>query len=134
MDVSSEWVEAGDDDVDSQVVFVALQEMRLGEVLGDQVSLLLLDVVLLAHDSNALATTHVSWLQNVEIFVVAELSLLLPPLVVLWKYVSRRTDLEFFSMSPSLSLGIPPEVGLTPQTPCAWEVVDLLVLIHAFKL
>lgn len=99
---------ACDYDVDSQVVLVATQEMRFGEVLGDQVALALIDSIFLPNDLDASSTTCCSWLQNIHVLEIIHLTVIHPTLVVLWENISWRAQLELFAVFPPLLLHIPP--------------------------
>lgn len=52
-----------------------------------------------------------------------------PSLVVFRKDISHRTDLEFFSMFPSLFLDISPKIGFTAEAPRSWKMIDFLVRV-----
>jgi len=60
--VSLKGVKTSDHDVNPEIVLVAPQEVRLGEVLGDQVAVLLSDMVLFADYLDPFSATHVRWL------------------------------------------------------------------------
>lgn len=107
--------------------------MGVRKVLGHQVSIPLVDYVLLAYDLDASSATGGGRLQDVHVLEVVHLSVIHPPLVVLWEDVRCRRDLVFFAVLSPLLLHISPHVGFGPQTPGVWEVVYLLVLVHVLK-
>jgi hypothetical protein len=128
-------VKAGDEYVDSEVVFVSPEEVWLCNILLNQVaaSLFVFDLVLLTNDLYSSAAACSSWLQNVHVFVVVHLSVVDPSFVVLWQDVSGGTDVELFALLSPLSLNVSPQVCLAAEPPRSDEVVDLLTHVHAFE-
>jgi hypothetical protein len=127
VNVSSKRIEAGDDYINPKVVLVPSEEMGLGHVLRDKIAVPFAHIIFLAHDSNALPTTHISWLHDVEVLEVTHFSFLLPPLIVFWENICLGAYLKFFPMSAALSVNIPPHVSFAAQTPSSREMVYFLV-------
>lgn len=111
-EVSLEWLEASDNDVYPQIILVPSQQMRIGEILGHQVAISLVDCVFLANDLDSSSTTRGCRLQNVHVLKIIHLSVIHPPLVILWEDVSWRSDLIVFAMLSPLLLHISPHVSL----------------------
>mmetsp|Transcript_13126 Transcript_13126/g.20386 ORF Transcript_13126/g.20386 Transcript_13126/m.20386 type:complete len:204 (+) Transcript_13126:1015-1626(+) len=126
--------EAGDHHVDPHVVLVASEQMRLGQVLLHQVAGSFVDRLLLANDADASSAGAARRFQNVHIFEVAHLSVVIPPLEIFREKIRRRADLEVLPVTAALSLDISPEVTLVSNVPSTSEVIQLLELIQIFEL
>jgi hypothetical protein len=113
---------------------VTSQEMGFGKVSRDEIAMSFLDVVFLSHKFNASSTTHISGLQDVKIFKIIKFPFLLPSLIILREHVSWGTNLEFFPVSPPLSLHIPPHIGFASKSPSSWKMVDFLQLVKILQL
>lgn len=87
----------------------------------------------LANDLDTSTTAGGSRFHNVHVFVALHFPLILPPLVILWEYISGRRYIILLPMRSLHFEDIPPQIVLTSQMPSPREVIDLLVLIDALK-
>ena len=108
--------------------------MGFAQVLRDKVALSFRYGVLLTNDLDASAATCSGGFQNIHVFEVIHLTVVLESLVVFREDVSQRADFEVFAMLSSLLLDIPPQVGLGSETPRTGKVVDFLIFVHASEL
>ena len=107
--------------------------MRLWQVLWNQISTPFIDFLLFANDSDSFSTTWARRLKDVHVFIIVQLSVIAPSLIVFWKEVSVWAYLEVFPMSPPLPLHIPPQVALVSNVPRPSEVIDLLKRVHVLE-
>ena len=106
-------LEAGDEDVDSQIVFVTSEQVRFRDVLGDQVACSLWDGVFATYDLDSLSTTCAGWLEDVHVFEIIHFSIIYPSFVVLRENICYWANLEIFPVFSSLLLYISPKIGFT---------------------
>ena len=107
--------------------------MRLADVLGDDDSISLVDLLFFANYSDALSTASCDRLQDVHIFKIVDFSINTPSLVVLRHDVGGWANVESFTVKPSHSLDISPHVVLATYCPRSSKMVYMLVLAQIFK-
>lgn len=123
----------GDQDVDAQVVFETAEEVGAGEVLGDQVTILLRHLVLFPDHPDPFAATRGNRLKYIKILIVVHLSVIAPSFVILGENIRLRTYFELFAELSPQFLDIAPQARLAANCPGAREVVYLLVLVHRLQ-
>ena len=116
--------------IDSHIVLKSPKEMRLGQVLWNQVPSSFAHLLFLAYHANSTSTTGSGGFHYVHILVVAHFSFVAPTFVVLWEKIGCRTYLEIFTVSSPLSLNISPKVAFVADVPGPSKMINLLKLIH----
>ena len=129
-DVRLQRVERRDHDIDPEIVLESPEQVGLRQIFLHEVAVPLGHIVLLAYHLDASAAAGCSRLEDIHVFVVVHLPVILESLVVLREDVRQRTEFEVLAVFPPLALDIPPEIGLAPDAPGSWEVIDLLELVH----
>ena len=92
-----------------------------------------LHIIFLTYNFDSASATWSSWLKDVQISKVVHLSIILPSLIVIRKYICWRAYLIVLTSFTSLLLNISPEICLASDTPCSSEMIDFLILIHILK-
>lgn len=108
--------------------------MWFRNVFLNKVSRSFIDILFLADYPDSTSTTRCRRFHNVHISKVIHFTLLTKSFVVLWEKVCGWTDFKILPISSSLSLDITPKVSLMAHVPGTCKMVDLLKLIHVFKL
>ena len=118
--------------INPQVVLITSQQMRLVDVLRNQVSSMLpvFDLIFLSDNFDSFSTRGRCRFENVHVLVVWHLAVVHPAFVVVWQDVRRWTDVEVFALFATLSLAVAPQVWLWADAPSTCEVVDPLALVH----
>jgi len=108
--------------------------MRFTQILRHQIPRSLAHLLLFANNSDASATTWPSRFHDIHILVITHFSLIAPSFVVFRKEIGCWANLKVFTMSPSLSLHVSPQVALVTNVPSSCKMVQFLKLIHVFEL
>lgn len=132
--ISFKWLKASDNYIDSHVILVPSEKMRLWKVFAYQIAWALWYVLLFTHHSDPSAAAWGSWFHYVHVFESTGLSFLHPPFIVFRKKISWWTYLELSTVLPPLSLTIPPEVAFVANVPSPGKVIKLLELVHVLEL
>ncbi len=107
--------------------------MRFAHVFGHNVTSTLVNILLLANDSDSFATTCRIWFQDVHVLEVTGLSIRHPALVILRKDVRWRGNVERLTMQTSHALHVTPHIVFATDGPRTCEMVDVLLVAHVAK-
>lgn len=97
--------------------------MRLTHVFGDNIVVAFRDILFAADYTDTFTATRSIRLHDVHVFVVADLSIAVPPLVVFWEDVGGRCDVEGLAMETAHALDVPPHKIFSADRPGAGEVI-----------
>ena len=128
--VNLEGLKAGDQHVQTQIVFVPPNQVGLVQVLADDVAALLAHVLFLANHADAPTATARCRLKDVHILEVGHLAVDLPALVVLRENVGVGRNVKLLAIEATHPLHVAPHEVLAPDAPRARKVVGSLVLVH----
>ena len=131
-EVNLERVETGHQNIETQIVFVPSEQMRLRDVLGNHVATAFCYLCLLANDLDSAATTRGRWLHNVHVLVALNFSVDLPAFIVFREQVSHRTDVELLAVESPHALHVPPHQVLATDCPRSGKMIYPLVLVNVF--
>ena len=118
---------------------MAIDQQRVGDVLGDDTGLVYVHVVNVVHDVDAATLASVCWLHDPHILLALVLLQLLVVVVevteLVRQNVSVRAEVES-ALSESLlqAHDIEAKSVLASDFIALWEVIDLLILVQAFIL
>ena len=108
--------------------------MRFRHVLGYEVAWALVYLLFLTYNPDTSSTTGTCWFHDVHVLVITHLSFIAPTLVVFWEQVSRRADLEVFSVPSPLALHVSPEVTFVTNVPGTSKMIQFLMRVHVLQL
>lgn len=91
-EVDFERVKAGDERVDAHIVLEPVDQVRIRDVLGDNVARLPLNFLLLADHLDSTTARRCTGLHNVHVAVVVSLSVHRELAIVVWEEVSLRAE------------------------------------------
>ncbi len=67
-------------------------------------------------------------------FEALHLALIEPALVILWEYISGRSNVVILSVRALHAEHIPPQVVFSAKMPSTREMIDFLILVYILKL
>ena len=131
--VNLERIEADHQDVDSEVIFVASDQVGFADVFGYYIAVALVDGLFLAYDADTPATTRRNRLYYEHVLEVVHLSVDAPAFVVFGHDVSRWTDIEGLAVESFHALHISPHIVLPADCPRASKMVNVLTRIQILE-
>ena len=124
--IDSHGVHRSHQNIQTQIVLVSVDQVRLWHVLRHNIAAPLAHLLLFSDNTNPFATTCRNWLHNVHVFEIAHFTINLPSFVIFGENVRRRTNVEGFAVETSHSLHITPHVIFAANWPTARKMVNVL--------
>lgn len=138
-DVYPKWFIPGDNDIDSQVKFVAINKQWVRDILRNNAGLIHIHIVDIIHDVNTTALAGIGWLDNPYILLALVLLQLLIVVIeiteFIWQDVGIWTKVKRILAESFLkAYNIEAQTILPGNLVALRKVIDLLILVESLIL
>ena len=131
--VDSERVIASYNNVDPQVIFEVVDEMRVGDVLRDQGIFSIPHIWIFSHHFYSSSTGLIGWLHDPEFVLFSSLSDHFKPFIVGWEDESAGYKIIGFRMTSPLFIQVFPHIIFPSKIPTARKMIELLMPVHILQ-